>query len=451
MALRVLKFGGTSVGSAEAIRRTVALVAHARAAGPVAVVVSAMSGVTDRLLALAEGARARTLDPEATLDALVKHHQAAVASLGLESEVLAPFDGLREVLRGVWLLRELTARSRDFIVSHGEMVSARMVAATLRQSGIGSVALDGWDAGIVTDENFGSAAVLPATWDRVAGRVPDPATTLPVITGFLGGTASGERTTLGRGGSDYSAAIVGRALRATEIQIWTDVSGIYTTDPRLVPRAVAIPELTFEEAAELAFFGAKVIHPKTIEPAVQAGIPVRVLNTFAPDHPGTLIVGTADRRAAGRVTALTVKKNQTILTLDSTRMLAAEGWLSRVFETLARCRISVDTIATSEVSVCLTVEPRYSDALDRAAKELEAVAHVRLLPGRSIVCVVGLGMRERPGTAARIFASVDRAGVNVEMISMGASAINIAFVVRDDDAQRALDALHRDLIEGVDA
>ena len=447
----VMKFGGTSVGSADAMRRTAELIERARRGGPIVVVVSAMSGVTDKLLAMADAARTRSEDPLALVDVLRLHHEATCRALELEDidELLAPIDDMRDVLRGVALLRELTGRSRDYIVSHGEMLSARIMAALLTSRGLPARAIDGWDAGIVTDDCHGAAAVLEETWSRVPTAVTAVAAVVPVVTGFLGGTVSGERTTLGRGGSDYSAAILGRGLSATEIQIWTDVSGILSADPRLVKSAVVLPELTFEEAAELAYFGAKVIHPKTIEPAVSAGIPVRVLNTFEPDHSGTRIVasrvpvqGTEDRAVA----AITSKKKNLVLSLESTRMLAAEGWLAAIFDILKAHRISVDTIATSEVSVCMTTEARYEAALARALPELERFARTKIAPGRSILCCVGLGMRERPGTAGRIFAAVGRTGANVEMISMGASAINITFVVKDEDADRVLLALHTELV-----
>ena len=278
-------------------------------------------------------------------------------------------------------------------------------------------------------------------------NIGDSAHSTPIVTGFVGRTTCGERTTLGRGGSDYSAAIIGKALGADEIQIWTDVAGIYTTDPRVVPEAFSIPEVSFQEAAELAYFGAKVIHPKTIEPAVDAGIPVRVKSTFEPKHPGTLIV--ANRAGVDRdIVALAVKRRNTILTLESTRMLDAEGYLASVFEVLKAHKISVDAIATSEVSVCMTVEQRYQAALERAVPELQAVADVDLRENRSILCVVGEGMRERVGTVATIFEAVKSTKTNIEMISMGSSKINVTFVVRDEDADSTLRGLHSALIEG---
>lgn len=440
----VMKFGGTSVGSAEAIRATGEIIARARATEPVVVVVSALSGVTDRLIAAAEDARTRSRSPAEILDGLYVRHEEVCAALDLDTGgLLEPLQELGEVVRGISYLRELTPRTMDFVLSHGELLSSRIVAAHLSAAhGVAACATTGWDAGLLTDTAHGSANILEPTWSRIRERLGESLEVeVPIVTGFLAQTESGERSTLGRGGSDYSAAILGRALEAREIQIWTDVSGILSTDPRIVPEAHTLDELTFEEAAELAYFGAKVIHPKTIEPAVQAGIPVRVLNTFEPSHPGTLIV--SGRRQSSRdVVAIAVKKDNTILALESTRMLDAEGYLATVFDTLKAHQISVDAIATSEVSVCMTVERRYAERLARAAEALRAVANVELRRDRAIICAVGVGMRQRSGTAARIFAAAAEADINIEMISLGSSKINLTFVVKNEDANRTVAALH---------
>jgi aspartate kinase len=443
----VMKFGGTSVGTPEAIRRTADIIKSARKHQPVVAVVSALSGVTDKLIALGTAAKTRTSDPASALQGLYEHHRNCCVALELDpTDLLAPLEPLGEVVRGVYLLRELTARSADFIVGHGELLSSRIVAAYLSSIGVSARAVAGWDAGIITDANHGSANLLPATYDEVPRKLTGIEETIPIVTGFVGRSSCGERTTLGRGGSDYSAAIIGKALGAQEIQIWTDVSGIYTTDPRVVVNATSIPEVSFQEAAELAYFGAKVIHPKTIEPAVGSGIPVRVKSTFNPEHEGTRIVG--NRQTLERdVVALAVKRRNTILTLESTRMLDAEGYLANVFNVLKAHKISVDAISTSEVSVCMTVEHKYQEALKAAVPALEAVAKVDLRQGRTIVCVVGEGMREQPGTAAKIFEAVRKSGANIEMISMGSSRINVTFVVRDDDADTTLRLLHEKLIE----
>ncbi len=447
----VMKFGGTSCGSAEALKRVAHVVRRAQAdpaAHEVVVVVSALSGVTDMLLGMAEAARTRSRSVDDMLAQLHERHATVCHALGLGAQceaLLEPLDVLREVLPGIWYLRELSPRSKDFVVTHGEVLSSRIVAAFLTAEGVRAHPVTGWDAGIVTDAQYGEAGILEETWTRIPQQLPLATGSVPVVTGFMGQTLAGERTTLGRGGSDYTAAILGRALGASEIQIWTDVNGILSSDPRLVQGTFTLPELTFEEAAELAYFGAKVIHPKTIEPAVHAGIPVRVLNTFEADHPGTVIVR-GPRRTIRQVVGMACKKGQVILALDSSRMLAAEGFLARVFAVLERHRVSVDTISTSEVSVCMTVEPKYEPALRSATAELETIAHVEIRPGRAIICCVGQGMRERPGTAGKIFSAVHQADVNVEMISMGSSKINITFVVRDEDANTVMRELHARLI-----
>jgi aspartate kinase len=442
----VMKFGGTSVGSADAIRQTCRIIAQKRALGPVVVVVSALSGITDALISAADDARTRKRDPDEILADLRQRHVAVCDGLRLpHHELLAPLDPLADVLRGIHYLRELTPRSSDYVLSHGELLSSRIVAAQLAFEEVEAEPMTGWDAGIVTNNEHGNAAILDETYDRILTHL-DPNSTTYVVAGFLGQTQDGERTTLGRGGSDYTAAILGRALGASEIQIWTDVNGILSADPRVVPNAFSLDEVTFEEAAELAFFGAKVIHPKTIEPAMDAGIPVRVLNTFEPGHPGTQIVA-GRRNTAREIVALSAKKQNTILALDSTRMLDAEGYLATVFDVLKNHRVSVDAIATSEVSVCMTVEKRYEAALNAAAKALSSVAHVDLRPGRAIICCVGVGMRDKPGTAARVFTAVQDAGINIEMISMGSSRINLTFVVKDEDADHAMRELHAALID----
>ena len=300
-----------------------------------------------------------------------------------------------------------------------------------------------WDAGMLTDENYGEAAVLPESYGALEKTLtPELTERVPVVTGFLARNRNGERTTLGRGGSDYTAAIVGAALGAEEIQIWTDVSGIMSCDPRIVPEAATLRSLTFNEAAELAYFGAKVLHPKTVEPAVERGIPVRILNTFQPEDPGTLVVNEPEPGERRVVQGLAVKRANLLVSITSTRMLDAEGYLARVFEALARHDVSVDLLATSEVSVSLTAEARYAEGVRAAMKELRGYARTTVVPGQAVIAVVGAGMSARPGIAGEVFGTLGDEGVNIEMISQGASELNMSFVVRNADADRALRALH---------
>jgi aspartate kinase len=444
----VMKFGGTSVGSAAAMRQVVRIVRRALPRKPV-VVVSAVAGVTDRLLDSARAAQSQTERPENLLRSLSEIHERLLSELSLPTDLLdLDLKSLGEALRGIYLLRELTPRSLDYVASFGEVLSSRILASLLSSQGITARAWTGWDAGVLTDDQYGEAAVLPQTYARLKKRLGrEIGRRLPVVTGFIGQTPAGERTTLGRGGSDYSAAIVGRALGAEEIQIWTDVCGILSCDPRIVPEAFTLRTLTFAEASELAYFGAKVLHPKTVEPAVDVGIPVRIVNTFEPDDPGTLVLQEPPEAEPPAVEGLAVKRGNLLINLTSTRMLDAEGYLAEIFGVLARHDVSVDCLATSEVSVSLTVAGKYEAAVHRALQELKHIARPTVSPGRAIVCAVGEGLRRRPGLAGEIFGVVAREGIQVEMISLGASELNLTFVVADADADRALRALHQSFLK----
>jgi aspartate kinase len=443
----VMKFGGTSVGSAAAMRRVASIVERARKRKP-AVVVSAVSKVTDRLLAAARAAQARTGAPEKLLEDLAATHRSILSELSLPADLV---DGdllqLGEALRGIYLLRELTSRSLDYVASFGEVLSSKIVAALLDSQGVPARAWTGWDAGVLTDDRHGEAAVLPDTYARLRKNLSrELGRRVPVITGFVGKTPGGERTTLGRGGSDYSAAIVGRALGAEEIQIWTDVPGILSCDPRIVKDAFTLRHLTFAEAAELAYFGAKVLHPKTVEPAVDVGIPVRIVDTFAPEDPGTLVLKEHKVDDGRLFEGLAVKKENLLVNLTSTRMLDAEGYLAEIFGLLARHDISVDCLATSEVSVTFTCAGRYRGALGHSLEALRRIAHPAVHAGRSVIAAVGERMRVRPGVAGEIFGVLARERINVEMISQGASELNLTFVVADEHADRALRALHAEFL-----
>lgn len=439
----VMKFGGTSVGSAEAIRSVGDIVARALPRKP-AVVVSAVSKVTDRLLEAARRAQRRATSVDELLEPLRATHQQILSELRLAKGLVDPdLARLGEALRGIYLLRELTPRSLDYVVSFGEVCSAKIVAAHLNARGIAARQWTGWELGVVTDDEHGEASVLEETYVLVKKNLQaELGKRVPVITGFLGRTRGGRRTTLGRGGSDYSAAIIGRALQAKEIQIWTDVNGIMSCDPRIVADAYTLRTLSFAEAAELAYFGAKVLHPRTVEPAVEVGIPVRIVNTFAPDDAGTIVVKRSQGSTEHVVEGLAVKPGNLLVNVTSTRMLDAEGYLAWVFGVLAKHNVNVDCLATSEVSVSLTVDKRYEPQLKQATKELRHYARVATHRGRSIICVVGEGMRVRPGVAGEVFGVTGREGINVELISQGASELNLTFVVADAHAERALQALH---------
>jgi aspartate kinase len=444
----VMKFGGTSVGSAERIRSLADRVRERQAQRPV-VVVSALSGVTDQLIRGARLALAHDPAVESVVPELRARHEQAVRELLPEgpardrvlSHVAACAEELRVVYTGVHYLEDLTARSMDAISAMGERLSAEIVAAALQELGLPAEAVDARRL-LVTDDAFGRAVPdMEATAARIReGLVPRvEAGRTPVLGGFIGATPKGVTTTLGRGGSDWSAAIFGALLPAREIQIWTDVDGMMTLDPRVFPRARVIPEVSFDEAAELAYFGAKVLHPATIKPAVERGIPVRILNSLNPAAPGTRITRDAPGEA-GEPRAIAFKKGISVLQVSQPRMLMAHGFLARVFEVFARHRTPVDLIATSEVSISLTVDQ--PDALAAIRQDLEALGDVRILPGNAIVSVVGRGFLRRPGLASRIFSALR--DVNVLMISFGASDVNLSCVVAEADAERAVRSLHHE-------
>ncbi|HXC16014.1 MAG TPA: lysine-sensitive aspartokinase 3 [Holophagaceae bacterium] len=435
----VMKFGGSSVADAACMRQAASLVEAALPQAPL-VVLSAMGKTTNGLFesaACAErGDLVAALETAARLRA---HHEDTARELCVGvPELSEAFQELELLLRGVALLRELSPRSLDAIASFGERLSTRIFAAFT-----GAEWLDARTV-LRTDARFGEAqpdaqAIQHLTQMHLrpllsAGRAV-------VTQGYIGATRDGLTTTLGRGGSDYSAALFGAALGADEVQIWTDVEGILSADPRVVPGALPIPELGFAEAAELAAFGAKVLHPATIQPAVDANIPVTVRHTARPQGRFTTISGEV---ATGRaVTALASRGPVTILTVSSTRMLAQSGFLARLFEVFGRHGVSVDLVATAEVSVSLTVE---ADApIEALMRELSAFAVVKASEERAILAVVGERLKRTPGICARIFSALR--DVNVEMISMGANEINLSLAVRREDADEAMRRLHHALIE----
>ncbi len=450
----VLKFGGTSVGSGARIAQVAALVAKRSAEGPIVVVVSAMSGVTDALLALSSAAKARDhLEVEVNLRRLGEKHLAAVDELGLPlEEAVACREGIGQELArlgdlatGVSLLRELSPRTSDAIAAAGETLSAPLVAAALRALGVNAVLVDPGDL-VPTDDGFSAArpneaGLVAAARDRLLPLLSRGA--VPVTGGFLGRAPDGSVTTLGRGGSDFSAALLGAALvdaggEVSAIEIWTDVDGILTADPRVVPEARLVPEVSDEEAAELAFFGAKVLHPATIRPAVSRGLPVVVRNTFRPDAPGTVV----RRGASGSgVRALAMREGVVALFVGSPRMLLAHGFAARVFAVFEKHRVPVDVITTSEVSISITVDSKAP--LEGLVRDLEELAEVSVLRDLAVISVVGRGLRTTPGIAARVFTALG--DVNVVLVSQGASATNMTFVVEAKDAREAVRRLHREL------
>ncbi len=452
----VLKFGGTSVGDGLRIGRVADLIASRRGEGPLAVV-SAMAGVTDQLEALKSSSKEKNrAAAEGTLEVLAARHRAALDALALPAsdakacaqDLELELQRIRQLSLGISLLEEVSLRTSDALLSMGELVSSRFVAAALRTRGVPAVWIDPRRL-VATDATFGAAVPDEAEIGRRVGAavLPELSAGKTVVTGgFLGEAPDGSTTTLGRGGSDYSAALLGAALSdagasVSVIEIWSDVDGILTADPRIVPAARLVPEVGYAEAAELAFFGAKVLHPATIRPAVARAIPVAVRNTFRPQVAGTVV--RADAPGHG-VRAVAMRKGVAALFVGSPRMLLAHGYAARVFSVFEKHRVPVDVIATSEVSISITVDEKAP--LDLLAESLSEFAEVSILRNLAVVSVVGKGLRTTPGVAARVFAALR--DVNVVLISQGASETNITFVVDAADAPEALRRLHRDFFEG---
>jgi len=439
----VMKFGGTSVADPDAIERLIAIVRKERA--PV-VVVSALAKVTDELVAVAGLAEAgEAVRAAAALQQQLDRHLAvatAVTTANREqtlAHVRAEFDELIGLVHALAVLREVSPRSLDAVLSIGEVVSSRIVAAALADHGVPAEWIDARSVLVTDAEHNGAAPDMEATRARVqASVVPHTARGGTVVLGgFVGSTGGGLTTTLGRGGSDYSAAIFGASIGAREIQIWTDVDGMLTADPRVVPKPRLVPRLTFAEASELAYFGAKVLHPSTILPAVDRNIPVRILNSRRPDNPGTLIA--ADSAAAGGpLAALACKRDVTVVDITSTRMLMAHGFLRRLFEVFERFKTAVDVVTTSEVSVSVTVDD--TRRLDAVVENLQHFAEVSLEPEMAIICAVGENLRSDPTLFARAVTSLGC--VPLRLVSQAASRRNITFVLRDGDVPQAMAQLH---------
>lgn len=434
----VMKFGGTSIGTAARCIRAAEII-EARMNQDPLVVVSAHGGVTDLLLKAAR--TAATGKTAGLTDGFRQRHQEILDGLGLDPTLHEDeYHALELIVNGIALIRELTPRTYDYIAAFGERCSTRCLAALMRKRGHSNAEYhNSYDLGFITDSNFQKAKPLPEAYGLIKNEVHKRKGKLLLVTGFLGKDIEGNITTIGRSGTDYSASIFGAAVNAKRIEIWKDVDGVMTADPSLIKEARGLPLLSFDEASELTYYGAQVLHPSTMVPAIQSSIPIHVLNVEKPKDPGTVIVAEAGP-AREPVTSITYKEDITLVTLISSRMLGAEGFLQSVFAIFGRHKIVVDMVATSEVSVSLTIDNDKN--LDAAVDELKKIATVRVEKQHAIVCVVGQGMRERVGIASTVFDAVAGAGVNLRMISQGASEINIAFVVRNEDIAPAVKALH---------
>jgi aspartate kinase len=444
----VMKFGGTSVADPDAINRLIDIVRrrHAKGSGSPVVVVSALSGVTDQLVAIARLAEEGKRDEAAAeLRALLDRHisiATAVTTTSREAasaEIAREFAELSGLVHALAVLREVSPRSLDAVLAAGEIVSSRIVAAAMNDHSLASEWVDARRVLVTDAEHNAAAPDLVGTTAAVRERVAPAgaAGRVVVLGGFIGATPGGVTTTLGRGGSDYSAAVFGACLGVDEIQIWTDVDGMLTADPRIVPQPRVVPQLSFAEASELAYFGAKVLHPSTILPAVARNIPVRILNSRRPENPGTRI--TADGAAtSGQLTAIACKRDVTVIDITSTRMLMAYGFLRRLFEVFERLKTAVDVVTTSEVSVSVTVDD--TRRLDAIVDTLRNFAEVGCEREMAIICAVGENLRADPALFSRAVTALER--IPLRLVSQAASRRNVTFVLRDSDVPHAMMRLH---------
>jgi len=462
----VMKFGGTSLADGDRMKHVAEIVSKYYKMGhKIVVVTSAAAGVTDDLQTAVE--RASSGD-RGYVDGFIKklaqrHEDTASAILDQKSkevymvELNERLNEIKNVLLGMTYLREATPRSKDFIMSMGERLSSPLFCLRLQKMGLDAKFLNGWEAGIITDDRYGEAKpLMPLVLQLVRERLGPliEKGIIAVVTGYIATTSDGHITTLGRGGSDYTASILGSALSVDEIWIWTDVDGIMTTDPRIEPSAKVIPELSFGEAAEMALFGAK-LHPKTLEPAVAQGIPIRVRNTFNPDNVGSLIL---NKEIVGQeiVKAVTMSKNMSLINVNISKDVGVANALSNLFKALLESKI--DTVMTSQSSsepnVSLVVQRKDVDISCKAIRgAFEKLGFQHQITADNDICVVaavGAGMKGKLGTAARIFSAVAREGINVIMITQGSSELNISFVTKKADGERAVRAIHREFMLGGD-
>ncbi len=459
----VMKFGGTSVATGKNIRHVANLIAnHASQAYKVVTVVSALEGVTDQLIQAAEEAKKRKREYISDFkQKLLERHLSATNEAiedkqvqeETEQALKATVDELEQVLKGISYVSELSPKSRDNVVSFGEKLCAPIVSGVLEDLGLKSQHLTGGETGIMTDSNFGEAGLLMEPTKYQVKKKLEPLLkkgVVPVITGFIAATQDGETTTLGRGGSDYTATIMGAALDANEVWIWTDVDGLMTSDPKIVPSAKTISKLSFQEATELTIFGAKAMHPRALEPARMENIPVRIKNIFNPDNPGTLISKNHKIKAKDGVKAVTLVKDVAVITVSGAGMVGAPGTAAKVFDVLGREKINILMISqsVSEANISLVIQ---RSLLERAVSTLEIALlgrdFIREVVSEDDVCVVavlGAGMKGIPGVASRIFTAVAKEGINVRMIAQGSSELNVSFVVKETDGEETVRAIHKE-------
>jgi len=455
----IMKFGGTSVGNGKKIRHVAELVKKYKDKGnDIVVVTSALEGVTDDILhaayeALDEGNVTKIDDFISNITA--QHKKALYDAVENDpvDDIIAKLEVIittfRNDLKGICSLGELTLRSIDKLSSYGERLAAPILSASFRSVGMESEPFTGGEIGILTDDNYGSARPLESTYRAVKDHMSQlPESTVPVISGFIGEDEHGAITTLGRGGSDFTASIIGASIKADEIWLWKEVHGIMTTDPKLVPEARPLSIISYIEVMEMSFFGAKVLHPKAIEPAIRHDIPVRVKNTFDPDYPGTLVVKEQET-VENVVKAVSVIDNVALINISGAGMVGTIGVAARVFSVLAHEKVNIIMISqgSSEANLSIVVGESYKkkavEALEKeftngVVGEIESDAHI------AVIAVVGVGMAGIPGVAGNVFKALGNNNINVIMISQGSSQHNISFVVKKDAAAKAVQVLHKD-------
>ena len=440
-----MKFGGSSVANSERIRHVADIVKTQIKRKPV-LVLSAMGDTTDLLLEAADNACRKGKFSTKVIEEL---HYKTIKDLGLndsKNEIKKLLDELDKLLSGIALIKELTSRTKDYLVSFGERLSVRIAAECFNSINVKAKAYDAWDIGFVSNANFGSAELLDESWEKIPKKIIPivEGGELPVVTGFIAKESKGAITTLGRGGSDLSAAMIGAACKAKEVQFWKDVDGILTADPRLVKKPRPVEMISYEAAAELAYFGAQVLHPRAMQPCMKTGTEVVVKNSYNPAAPGTRILSSIGKKPPP-LQAISFRKNITLVDIVSSRMLGQYGFLAEVFVCFAKYGLSVDMVATSEVSISLTLDAAHD--LEALKKDLSRIASVEVKTGKAIVTIVGDVSRSSE-ILARTFRICGLLGVPVQMISQGASKLNISFIVNDSEAPEIVKALHADFFEG---
>ncbi|MCS7114703.1 MAG: aspartate kinase [Nitrososphaerota archaeon] len=459
----VMKFGGTSVASWENIQRIAELIAHHTSQGnKIVAVISALDGITEKLSAaseLAEKGNKEFIFPfkQEMLDKHLKLAEKTVQNPQILEEIqqiiTSTMDELEKVLTGITYVGELTPRSRDYILSFGERLSTPIIYGALKNRGLKACLHTGAEAGIVTDSNFGEAnPLMNVTKLQVRDRL-EPLLEkgfVPVVTGFIAATQDGITTTLGRGGSDYTATIIGAALDAEEVWIWTDVDGLMTSDPKIVPDARTLPELSFKEALEMAVFGAKAMHPRALEPIMDGNTIVRIKNIFNPEGPETVLTKEQRTQPGTTVKAVTMLKDVALINVSGAGMVGAPGTAAKVFDVLGKNKINILMISqgASEANISIIVR---RNVLEKAVNALEVaflgkglISEITAEDDVCIISAVGAGMKSTPGIASRIFTAVARKGINVRMIAQGSSELNISFVVKEADGKAAVQAVHEE-------